>query len=438
MRQLEIDGETWDALQPAQMADQGDWWRLDGWGPTGRPLFGCELDPATLGRPMEIERVARLSHPALPRLVAASPLAMVIEAVDGVSVDKLMAQRAAGELNLTPGAVIDFAMQLVDALFHLHRVGRSHGHLSPGHIVLDPSGVVGIQGITDGHYAEVSLAWMPPDISQANKQDDLADQWAIGAIVASLITGRGPWDPGQEEEMAAAGEISHLIQPVIDQWPALGRLLQRMTNPNRRARYDSLRPVGNGLKALSERLGSEEDLPQIAYELHLAERPPVAEVVLEDEPQTVVDDPTAPSQGPPPHPEDELYEEPSRDDPSIGELEIDDLEGAFAEVEYVPTYGGEPSSPSISLETPTILPHTGAGVDTMERPSVVPEALGVTPATVAEAWTAPPATVAELTRILPPTRIKPPSSSWDRPLILKVAPYTVVGFGIVVLASLLW
>ena len=205
----------------------------------------------------EVQRLDRLDDPRIPKLVAfyEGSGAMAIDAPLGTTLTTLVTSRR-DQLEMTPATVLDLALELVEAVHHANTRGIVHGHLAPDNIALSASGDLTVWGLGPDPSSPTSPQWVAPERERGEPAGPKTDQWSIGAIIAALITGHPPW---RTTSAARRGDVDPAVTPVETQWPALGRLIRRMIDPNPLNRFDDLRPVRQELLALARRAGGTSD-----------------------------------------------------------------------------------------------------------------------------------------------------------------------------------
>jgi serine/threonine protein kinase len=194
--------------------------------------------------------------------------ALVLEPVEGVPLSRLLDGRRHGEVQMTPSTLLDIAAELAECLQHAHHRGRFHGHLSAQNVVLCSDGGLVVFGFGAGPTTDPWPDWTPPERHHGHAATAATDQWCLGAIMASLVTGRSPWS-----DQEPGGDPDRIADPVEQQWPTLGRLLRRMLAAQPAHRHASLHPVRQEILALARRAGGTSDLRTLASSLHGAERP---------------------------------------------------------------------------------------------------------------------------------------------------------------------
>lgn len=253
--------------RPASIPEPGTWFQAQEADPDGDVWISL-VDVEVEGpRAVDLawERLRHLEHPAIPRVVAVDREAgaLAVAAPWGVPLAALLEVRQEPEFVMTPATVLDVARQLSEALVHAHERGRPHGHLAPEQIWVTPDGQIVIWGFGVGPDAAPLPAWMAPERARGRRASGDADQWAMAAIVAGLVTGRVPWTSGNPED-AALGDTSHLVNPVMVQWAPLGRLVERALASEPKNRFPSIHPLRQAFAALEQRVRQESDLGRMA------------------------------------------------------------------------------------------------------------------------------------------------------------------------------
>lgn len=188
--------------------------------------------------------------------------AMVVEAVGGMPLTAIITGRESGEVQMTPATLCDVALDLAECLQHAHHKGRFHGHLRPDLLWLSPEGRLWVWGFDQ--QLSCPDAWAPPERARGLASSASTDQWSLGALLAALITGKAPW---ASLEDARRGSSDATVDTVTVQWPALGRLLRRMLDPEPSRRFPDLGPVRQELLALARKAGGLSERRELAITL---------------------------------------------------------------------------------------------------------------------------------------------------------------------------
>ncbi len=152
----------------------------------------------------EIKLQASLNHPNIASVHNAfwvdDELVMVMELVDGVSLDHIIAEGP-----MPPGKVLRFAVQALTALDYAHDRGITHRDIKPENIMITPEGAVKLMDfglakdrretkLTQTGAVVGSLYYISPE--QARGLDDTdhrADIYSFGAVLYEMVTGSKPF-----------------------------------------------------------------------------------------------------------------------------------------------------------------------------------------------------------------------------------------------------
>lgn len=178
----------------------------------------------------EANLIKRLDHESIVRIVDiiedGTTIYIVMDYIEGQSLDKIIKEYGAQPEEL----VVEWAMQLCDALFYLHsqKPPIIYRDMKPANIMLKPDGNIKIIdfGIAR-EYKEKNLAdttllgtkgYAPPEQYDGKKQTDArSDIYALGMTMHHLLTGI---DPRGSQEYASVRnwnpEISEGMEIIID------------------------------------------------------------------------------------------------------------------------------------------------------------------------------------------------------------------------------
>ena len=157
----------------------------------------------------EARLAARLNH---PHVVAVFNVAvddatdghwLVMEYVDGTTLGHLVQERGP----LPPDDAAPLLLQAADALAAAHAAGIVHRDVKPSNILVGRDAQVkltdfGIARVTtDPALTQTGLvvgspAYLAPEVAAGDRGDDAADVWSLGATVFHVLSGRPPYDVG--------------------------------------------------------------------------------------------------------------------------------------------------------------------------------------------------------------------------------------------------
>jgi eukaryotic-like serine/threonine-protein kinase len=177
-------------------------------------------DPAALERFWREARTASsLNHPGICTIYELNESGdqpfIVMELLEGESLDKLHYRRS-----MPYPRLLDFGVQVSDALDAAHRKGILHRDIKPGNIFLSPSGQVkildfGLAKIEEGYAAPSdngnatlaephdlltspgsavgTIAYMSPEQARGETLDARSDVFSVGVVLYELATGQHPF-----------------------------------------------------------------------------------------------------------------------------------------------------------------------------------------------------------------------------------------------------
>lgn len=158
--------------------------------------------------------------------------------LEGMTLRRMMEQRAAQGQRFTPREVEPLLVQLADALVSAHKYGP-HSNLKPENIIVLPDMLkvtdYGLAlGIPRLPFLQAQKSWrtacyVAPEYAESGALDIRMDLYALGVIVGELLTGQTP-DEGEVPELLA-------YDPELP--PGLEALYRRTTNANPLARPKS-------------------------------------------------------------------------------------------------------------------------------------------------------------------------------------------------------
>lgn len=185
----------------------------------------------------EIQLQASLQHANIASVHNAfftpGGLALVMELVEGESLDAILER---GRIPLP--LVLDYTLQVLEALRHAHARSILHRDVKPGNILITGKGVVkltdfGLARATrsarltqSGELAGSPYYMSPEQISDA-RLDARTDLYSLGVVLYEMATGRRPF-PGDSSFEVMRAHIERPPIPPIDLEPAIGPDLNRV------------------------------------------------------------------------------------------------------------------------------------------------------------------------------------------------------------------
>jgi serine/threonine protein kinase len=191
--------------------------------------------PQEAGRSLrEIQLQASLDHPNIAAVHnafwAGEDLVLVMELIQGRSLRRVL---EAGRVPLA--AALDYAVQALSALSYAHGHGVIHRDISPGNMMIGPSGVLKLTdfglaaGPADARLSQSgaplgSLWYMSPEQVRGSKSDARSDIYSLGAVLYELVAGKKPFD-GESAFAIMADHVGKAPEPLSEVDPSLPQAL---------------------------------------------------------------------------------------------------------------------------------------------------------------------------------------------------------------------
>ena len=156
----------------------------------------------------------------------------------------LTERMAAGPL--TRSETLRYAVQIIDALRHLHEAGRCHGAITPDVIVLSRTGV-DLLPAPPGT-VEALTPYTPPERLKGLGPDQRSDIFALGTVLYQMITGV-PAFSGEDDEALVAAIENAIPTPVGDS--SLDRLITNCLVKDPAGRWQRVQQVHMEIKILT-------------------------------------------------------------------------------------------------------------------------------------------------------------------------------------------
>lgn len=129
----------------------------------------------------------------------------IMEFIDGRSLKEIVQERG----RLTLDEVASVLDQTADALDYLHGHGLVHLDVKPQNLIVQPDGLVTLIDFGLAQQAQTpqeliggstfgTVAYLAPEQASGEKVDIQTDVYALGCVVYEMLTGRTPFDSGDE------------------------------------------------------------------------------------------------------------------------------------------------------------------------------------------------------------------------------------------------
>jgi TonB family protein len=150
----------------------------------------------------EAEAAGRLNHPDIVQVYDIGPSYIVMEFVEGETVQGMLRRGAV----LAVRQIASLVLRVADAVDYAHRNGIVHRDIKPGNVMVASDGGVkvmdfGVARLESSTLTAVgtvvgSVRYMAPEQMMGEHVDGRADVFSLGAVAYELLTGRPPF-PGK-------------------------------------------------------------------------------------------------------------------------------------------------------------------------------------------------------------------------------------------------
>jgi TonB family protein len=176
----------------------------------------------------EAEVAGRLSHPNIVTIYDLGPDYLVMEFVEGQSLDATIR----GGVRLPLSRMLEIVGQIAEALDYAHSQGVVHRDVKPANIMIQPNSVVKvmdfglarIESSTLTAAGEIlgSASYMAPEMILGRPADPRSDIFGLGVVAYELMTGDRPF---------AGGSVSAIIHKIVKENPGSAHALNLAVPP---------------------------------------------------------------------------------------------------------------------------------------------------------------------------------------------------------------
>lgn len=223
----------------------------------------------------EGEALRDLNHPNIVKMLDAveeyNQHYLIMEYVSGSDLSDLIKQE-----QLALEKILNFSIDLADALTRAHRLNIIHRDLKPANVLIGEDGILRLtdfgvahigskERVTDTDAIVGTIHYLPPEAFDDGTFDGRGDIWAFGVILYELLTGELPFNGAgvvQIFQSIVSDPIPDLEELRPDIPLALIDLTYRMLERNYHVRIPSVRIVGAELEAIAEGRATTTQLTQ--------------------------------------------------------------------------------------------------------------------------------------------------------------------------------
>ena len=248
----------------------------------------------------EAQSLAALNHPNIAQIYGLEQHAIVMELVEGPTLDEVVRDRGSKDPRLQVGEALPIARQIALALEAAHEAGIVHRDLKPGNIKVRPDGTVKVldfglakAAASDRSGGELAnsptltarateaglilgtAAYMSPEQAKGRPVDRRADVWAFGVVLYEMLTGRRAFSGDDVTEVLAAviRDTPSFDALPAETPPAIRRLLRRCLEKDPRKRLRDMGDAGLEIEAAIAGEGADEPRPIAVAPIVDARRP---------------------------------------------------------------------------------------------------------------------------------------------------------------------
>jgi serine/threonine-protein kinase len=229
----------------------------------------------------EAESLQRLNHPNLVATYAVQvttpPYYIVMELVEGLTLDKILAQQ-----KFTYEQVIYYASQMARALVHAHNNKVIHRDIKPHNMMIDSTGLlkladfgialtVSTSTLTNTRAIIGSVHYFSPEQAQGKPVTEQSDLYSLGIVIYEMLAGRVPF-MGETPIELALKHVQEEIPPLQDFCPdlppAIENVVIKLLEKAPEDRYESAEELLDDLESLLD-AGIKPDMERPKKPKHL-------------------------------------------------------------------------------------------------------------------------------------------------------------------------
>jgi eukaryotic-like serine/threonine-protein kinase len=195
---------------------------------------------------------------------------IVMEYVDGLTLDQLQKMKT-----LTPGHIVDIALQVVDGMIAAQAQHIVHLDIKPGNIMIDKSGQVKIldfglaefrprktadrktrrpeSGLSEIGHVMGTVSYMSPEQAKGQDLDGCSDIFSFGVVLVELLERKNPF--ADKDNIVTLYNIMHKEIKLSQDVPkGLQKIVHKALQKDRERRYNDFIEIKKDLTKVQESL----------------------------------------------------------------------------------------------------------------------------------------------------------------------------------------
>lgn len=194
---------------------------------------------------------------------------IIMEYVDGVTLSEIIKEK-----KLKPIEVIDYALQMAEALNEAHSNGIIHRDIKSDNIMVNKRnqikvmdfGLAKLKGsirLTKTAVTMGTTAYMAPEQARGGEVDHRSDIWSFGVVLHEMLTGQLPFKGAYEQAMTYAivneePDLSKIME--LDRSSKWESIVKSALEKQKENRYSNMKNIIDDLSSFKEKMHSKSSM----------------------------------------------------------------------------------------------------------------------------------------------------------------------------------